>query len=190
MTAANITRILAGLSFLIFFCPFFDMCSGHEAATADASLETPVEITETPQETVTETAPQPETVINNEIESVLNGYRVAAVFAGSIIENRLDLHEKDTWQDPVVYTVLFFVIATLISLSIFILNLLKKYRTVFILSCVNIFFIVAETITFFLPEGVFEEPEQIKFGYYLFVANGIALIFVGYKAKNQPTHAV
>jgi hypothetical protein len=61
MKSANITRILAGLSFLIFFCPFFQMCS------FDA-------ISGTPHHEETE-----QKIRAEEKENTYSGYRMAGI---------------------------------------------------------------------------------------------------------------
>lgn len=195
MKTTNTLRILAGLSFLIFFCPFFQMCSDedipkkvNEAAIVSDSIAretTPSKIDEVVKKK--REAQKQAYLEEHRHEWVFNAYEITSNYSGALIEDGV---ERRDLKDPAFWFVIFFIFSVVTSLAIFITALLKKAKGVFILSCINTIFIVLYSIFLFMGDTPIEHLYQVKFGYYLFVINSIALIFVSYKAKNQYKHAV
>ncbi len=120
-------------------------------------------------------------------EWIFNAYEISSNYGSALGKNGV---ERRDLKDPTFWFVIFFLPSVLTSLILFALALLKKIRAAFISSCVNVVFIILYSLFLFLGDTPIEYLYQVKFGYYLFVLNSIALIFVSYKAKQQPRYAV
>lgn len=195
MKTTNTLRILAGLSFLIFFCPFFQMCSDedipkkiNETAIVSDSIAgetTPSKIDEAVKKK--REAQKQAYLEEHRHEWVFNAYEISNTYGNALAEDGV---ERRDLKDPAFWFVIFFIVSVVTSLVIFIMTLLKKTKGIFICSCINLLFVVLYSLFLFVGDTPIESLHQVKFGYYLFVINSIALIFVSYKAKNQYKHAV
>ncbi|KOS05522.1 hypothetical protein AM493_05360 [Flavobacterium akiainvivens] len=197
MKTTNTLRILAGLSFLIFFCPFFQMCSDEdipkmvkEAASAEPDSITG-EITPPKIDEIAikeREAQKQEYLEEHRQEWIFNAYKICHIYGGAFTQEG-EIDSKDL-KDSAFWFVVFFLLSVLTSLILFVLALLKKIKAAFIGSCINIVFIILYSLFLFVGDNSIEHLYQVKFGYYLFVINSIALIFVSNKAKNQPVNGV
>jgi len=70
----------------------------------------------------------------------------------------------------------------LVSVITFICALRKRIKTVFYLSITNLLLAISSLILF-ICNPFFDEISQIKFGYYLFIINTLALIIFSKKLK-------
>lgn len=178
----NIVRILAGLTFLIFFCPFFQMCSDDSILQ---KVETTEEVT---SDSVNAEQVSTKSIINkipeekykleeNRKNHALNGYELAYINFKEI--------NKLTFDDIIDSGFVFFSFYTLIvfSSSILLINTIRKrMKIVFYLSVANLLLGISSLILF-VTDLLFEEISQIKFGYYLFIINTLALIIFSRKIK-------
>jgi hypothetical protein len=107
----------------------------------------------------------------------LNGYELAYINFKEI--------NKLTLDDIIDSGFIFFSLYTLIVLSSFIIlinAIRKRIKVVFYLSVANLLLGISSLIMF-ISDPLFEEISQIKFGYYLFIINTIALIIFSRKLK-------
>jgi hypothetical protein len=196
MKPSTTIRVLAGLSLLIFFCPFFQMCSDEnipkmvkEAAIIDADSiageTTPPKISEA---AIKEREAQKQAYLEeHRHEWVFNAYQISSNYGTALAEN--GIHPKDV-TDPIFWFIFIFILSVITSFIIFITAMLRIARAAFIWSFVNVLFIILFSLFLFMGDSPIEHFHQIKFGYYLFVLNSIALIFVSYKAKKQSVNGV
>lgn len=200
MTKQNIVRILSGLSFLIFICPFFQMCSDdsmikskrHEVPTTEettvvenTSEDIDVEkISPKNNRPITIQTPETETekeqsLAENRKHYTYNGYKMATyIFASESLKNM----ETNDLLDGTFHACLLFTLSLLASLAIFILSLKKRFNSVYKLALLNLLFAIVPMVIFYF-NGTLEEISQIKFGYYLFIINIVALIIFSRKLK-------
>ncbi|WP_136666606.1 hypothetical protein [Flavobacterium sp. H122] len=75
------------------------------------------------------------------------------------------------------YGILSFFLIMINSVFILIYSFLSKLRIVNILNKINIVLITSSLIFFFLKNGLLEDINQIKIGYYLFFLNSIGIIY-------------
>jgi hypothetical protein len=186
MTKHNVIRILAGLNFLIFFCPFFQMCS-------DKSMIRKEE--ETTEETILADEPNEDQIeiikdfggenerfitIPHENKTASSGYKLATY----VLEPKTlkDIEYKDL-LDSNFYAFMLFTLTLIVSIVLFVLSLKKKSNSVYKLALLNLLFAIIP-IGIFIVNGVLEEISQIKFGYYLFIINTLALIIFSKKSKS------
>lgn len=182
MTKHNIIRILAGLSFLIFFCPFLQMCSDGTLHKVEVAQEIVVENTQTEdslkydsESTVTTETfdKKEEKTAKSEKGFTINGYELAL----ASFKNPSNL----TTLSDIFDIFSFYALIVLLSIIIFISALRKKLKSVFWLSIINLLSGITP-ILMFLTDATFE-VNQIKFGYYLFILNTLALIIFSKKYK-------
>jgi hypothetical protein len=174
MTKQNIVRIFAGLSFLIFFCPFFQMCSESsrlKKTLAEQSVEQ--------SEIIKEKARQERDSIEFSEKVTFSGYRMGTyIFEPESLKNM----EADDLLDSTFHACLLFTLTLILSIILFILSLKKKFNGVYKLALLNLLFAIVPILIFY-SNGVLEEITQIKFGYYLFIFNTVALIIFSRKLK-------
>lgn len=186
MKTTNIIRLLAGLSFLIFFCPFFDMCSSPLKKEINQQLSesgVKTEIT-TVQDSIAENTLIPITDTptasnKNEQTSVLSGYGLSTYLFKYFKEINTDELKGSTF-----YALLCFTFILIISGLQVILSFKNKLRQVHYLAYINIFLSLVAMLIFYI-NGTLEVLSQIKFGYYLFLINTIAIIVLCKKAIKQ-----
>ncbi|HYD90582.1 MAG TPA: hypothetical protein VEA37_03730, partial [Flavobacterium sp.] len=186
MKTTNIIRLLAGLSFLIFFCPFFDMCSSPLKKEINQQLSesgVKTEIT-TVQDSIAENTLIPITDTptasnKNEQTSVLSGYGLSTYLFKYFKEINTDELKGSTF-----YALLCFTFILIISGLQVILSFKNKLRQVHYLAYINIFLSLVAMLIFYI-NGTLEVLSQIKFGYYMFLINTIAIIVLCKKAIKQ-----
>lgn len=164
MKRANIIRILSGLMFLIFLCPFFQRCSKEELRNGFIRTE----------------------VRNNPDLITDNGYNL------SICRHILNQSWDEFIWPEVIFTIIIFV-----SFGILIYALKNKNLTVKILSFINVALGIS-FIALMLLMHTLTNIRQIKYGYYLFFINTIAIIVLSTKqiraqnglrtAQHNPPH--
>lgn len=197
MNKHNIIRFLAGLSFLIFFCPFFQMCSDDSILIkryeeAQAIEETPnsialEEITTEKSKTIVVQSPEErirkeQELLENRKIYTLNGYELAFLSFNKIDELALDVVFDSGFLFLSLYTFTF-----VLMLIIFISALRKRMKVIYWFS-ITILFLIMLSMLIFVFDPLFEEISQIKFGYYLFIINTLALII--FSRKFKPANAV
>jgi hypothetical protein len=191
MKIQNIIRILAGLSFLIFFCPFYQTCSDKSMLKKTQGKEITVEKASdkdsiTPEKIHTETnvVIDPVTKNSTDIEQkakddlnesreryTLNGYGMGYYI---LMPDAGEFKLKDL-LDVQFYAFFSYIIIMILSTLIFAFSFRGKYKAIKILSFLNILLAIGSMAIFYF-EGGLDDPAQIKFGYYLFLMNSIAII--------------
>lgn len=160
MTKQNLIRILSGLMFLIFFCPFFQMC-------ADDSLYK--ETSEAENKALPEEGHDTNT---------LNGYELGS----QIFKIESDESDKGIFTEPLLYVYLCFTLTLALIAINFILSLSGKFKIVGatsgIIVLLNIIALTIATVT-----QTLKDTSQIKFGYYLFAINLVLIIMLCAKLK-------
>lgn len=181
MKKANIIRILSGLMFLIFLCPFFQMCSNPVFLKLPDTND-PIVKEKAREEAIKEFA--------------LNGYELSTITYKPLAEEGLpQASELDFGLLPFVsYSILLPLIIILLYVT-----LRKKFKSVLWTSCLLLFFGILPLINLFF-DGIFEDINQIKYGYYLFFINTIAIIVLSTKqicaqngiraAYHTPSHPI
>lgn len=157
MKPANITRILAGLSFLIFLCPFFQTCSFDTGVLTDAISGRPHH-EKTRQEKLTE-----------EKENTYTGYRVAGINSAT----------PDDFNSLTVY----FFILVIVSAAILYFAIRGSFDNVFWFSAISLIMLMA-CIVILLPV-YFVLIIMVRYGFYLLLCNTIALMIFSRKAYKQ-----
>ena len=188
MKTTNIIRLLAGLSFLIFFSPFFDMCSRPlkkvrtEEVTITETDTLPIQDGIAENSIVATDATKANSRIKNNNEekiSILSGYGLSTYIFKYFKEINTDELKGSTF-----YALFCFTIILIISGLQVILLFKSKLRQVHYLAYINIFLSLVAMLIFYL-NSTLEELSQIKFGYYLFLINTIAIIVLCKKAIKQ-----
>lgn len=152
MKANNIIRILAGLSFLIFCCPFFQLCSD------DMMMKK-----------------QPET--KEEFEQRKKDITVDAYQLSAF--RKLDPHDdrEISWMDT------FFTSIIIFSTIILIKSFKSHSMSLSILCYLNLLLCIGFVIMAFISR-LLEDFSQLKFGFYLFIINTIAIIAAAKKVED------
>lgn len=152
MKTTNIIRLLAGLSFLIFFCPFFQMCSDDMMLKRHPLTKEQLDLR---KQSIT-----------------------ADAYELSIFKNLNPYNEQETnWMD------IFFSVIIVSSIFILIKSLNRQLTYLSLLCYLNLFLAVGFLIS--ALGTLFENLNQIKYGYYLFIINTIAIIVLCKKAIKQ-----
>lgn len=181
MKTQNIIRVLAGLSFLIFFCPFFQTCS--DRSLLKQQRQSILADTATQAERVAHEAKekkwQQESLEESRDKATLNGYGM-----GYYVFQSADEFETKDLLDLILYGLFAFTVSILLSVWIAIASFTNKNSLITKLCYWNLALVVGSMPVFYL-KGVLEDINQIKFGYYLFVINTIAIIVFCKKALKQ-----
>lgn len=163
MTKQNVIRVLSGLMFLIFFCPFFQMCS-------DESLPFP--------KTAIDPTEDASLLKNAEDGIIMTGYELGMQIFTLTSD---DLKDNVFTQSP-FYIYLCFTLTLALSALVFILAMSGKFKKAGVTAgAILLLNLIALTIA--SVEQIFTDISQIKFGYYLFVANLVAIIALCAKTK-------
>ena len=179
MKTQNVIRLLAGLTFLIFFCPFFQMCSDESITKFPFRKEKIEETTISQSAKSIETAK--EKLQEDKDKSTFSGYRMATYL---FEPDSLKDFDANDLLDAVFYAFLSFSFTLIISLIVLVQSLRKKFSSVYKLSLFNLLFATIPLLIFIF-DGTIEDIAQIKSGYYLFTINIVALITISKKAKNS-----
>lgn len=172
MTKHNIVRILAGLSFLIFFCPFFQMCSESSRLKKEFA-----EKPKTQSEIIKEKEKQEKDSIEFSKEFTFSGYEM-----GSYIFTHDEKISTDDLKDDGFIIFFSYSLVLLFSLFILLAASTNKIKPVYYFSIVNLFLGIISLIML-ITEEIIVIISQIKFGYYLFILNTLALIIFSKKSK-------
>lgn len=162
MQKATIIRVLSGLMFLIFLCPFFQTCSKPVFLKLPDTND-PVVKAKAREEAIK--------------KFTLNGYELSTVMCKPLAEEGPPkASELDFGLIPFVsYALLLPLIIILLYLSF-----RNKFKSVLWTSYLLLFFGIIPLIYFFW-DSIFEDIRQIKYGYYLFFINTIAIIVLAKK---------
>lgn len=152
MKANNIVRILAGLSFLIFCCPFFQMCSDDMMLKKEPETQEQFE--------------------QRKKDITVDAYQLS-------VFRKLDPQDdhKISWMDT------FFTVIIIFSAIILIKSFKNHSMSLGILCYLNLLLCIGFIIIAFMST-LLEDFSQIKFGYYLFIFNTIAIIVANKKVED------
>lgn len=193
MKSTQIIRILAGLSFLIFLCPFFQMCSDeslmvkipvHEVATSEGM--TAKEISEMSAASAKEIElAKKEAKEEAKKEYTVNAYELAVFpFLKSdefLLRDLFDIQ---------LYAFLCYILIIVMSI-ILLINIIRKKHKRVLQHAVTILILMTVPLIIFYKEDILEDINQIKWGYYLFFINIFAIIYFARKANiKMASHAV
>lgn len=187
-------RFLSGLTFLIFLCPFFQMCSDEDIfkkykEVETVEYETSPAISEAPVNTV------PEEPVFEPVKSIqaqrdeytYNGYQLAATLFIDIDKSEFGISDI---KDPGVYIFMCYTMAVIFSITVLVYAIRNNSRKVR-------FFGIYSLLTMIVPLGInyyiggLEDINQIKYGYYLFIINVISIILLANKGNSKViTHAI
>lgn len=179
MKNSNVIRLLSIISFLIFLCPFFQMCSDKDLPVPEAA-ETTVEVsdgslisenekTEVSLPVIEKTEAQKQLDLEeSRKEYTNNGYEMGFYIFKS------EPFEVGDLSDPALCPFLCFTMILASSILIVISIFRSRLKTVLWLSVTNLILSFI-AIAIFYGIGNIEDISQIKFGYYLFLANTIAI---------------
>lgn len=169
MKTPILLRILCGLTFLILFCPFFQMCADKKHV-----LSKPAEIHAEQQSSNGYATDVKEFFIEkhtyNSHDTILNGYQIA-----------FTLTDSEAW-----YLGGSFGFIILFSIIMLLKVMYKNYKHLQTLSLLNIFLALI-CLCMSLSIHMLEKFNQIKYGYYVFLLNSIAIIILSRKiTTNTP----
>jgi hypothetical protein len=177
----NTIRFLSGLSFLIFFCPFFQMCSDKSIEEAPFTKEVLAEPSKFTKEELKKFENEKEIEIRKRIIETkkivtFNAYDFIYKTSGSDSKNTFkelfnSLDEIDT------YGVFSIILIIMNSLFILIYSFLNKLKIVIKLNKIGLSLLALSLVFFYLKIGLLEDINQIKIGYYLFFINSIGIIY-------------
>ncbi len=158
MKTPTLLRILCGLSFLIFLCPFFQMCTAENAGRSVKPDKEEVNHRSQHTGTKTDVEEAPAAFERVHIVKPFNAYELAYV-----------LTSMGFWYigSNFILTILFSII---IALKIF----RKSYKNIQTLSVLTVV-LLCIFLLMVASLGVFKNITQIKFGFYVFLANTIAI---------------
>jgi hypothetical protein len=197
-TNYNIIRALAGLTFLIFFCPFFQTCSdasivknNHKSEVYDEEREADKAY----QDSLSKSFDANDKRLENgdfttEEEAYLKKERKDWVFNAyefAIAINK-ETFSKFKWEDLKevgFYGSFIMPVVILLSLIIFACSFYNRFRLIFKVAVANLMLTLLLALLLYLDKNDFEALEMLRYGYYIFVINTLALIIVSYKATQK-----
>ncbi|MES2486631.1 MAG: hypothetical protein V4581_11890 [Bacteroidota bacterium] len=200
---SNLIRILAGLSFLIFFCPFLQTCSdasiiknNHKAETYSEQQEANKAFQDSLKkvnyandkrlENGNFTQKEEKYLKEKRKEWTFNAYQSSWIMN----EDLFSTFSSNNLTKLEFYGSLILPVVILLSLIIFISSLYKKFRLVFKLTLINLILLLLLALLMCIDIGKTEALEMFRYGYYLFIINIIAITVLSYKAKQKQAHAV
>lgn len=204
-------RALSLLGFLLLIAPFYDSCNGHGmkkcevpaegeiAVCIDSTMvEEPVNeindsIVEIPNESIKEVEEEKNCLEKAydfvDDDNSQNAFELAYLNEGYFKNGFKDfINEiKTAFQDE-DYEVFFFILKNtsfffiiIMTTLLLIFSFLKRFKSIFKLSKINLILLIITIICIFL-EGMFEEISQIKWGYYTFIVVQIGIFYLSRKA--------
>lgn len=162
VSTRNIIRFLSFLSFIILFCPFFQTCS-------DKSISNLPKIKEN-----NNIFQKNQLIKKSKKEYTFNGYQIAYIFADEtfFIKERRIVDLTDFLDSMISIS---FIILILFSIWIFYLSLFNN-NIIYKISILNLSVLLISIILLTLEKN-FENINQIKIGFYLFLLNSILIIY-------------
>lgn len=162
MKRTNTIRILSGLMFLIFLCPFFQMCSedvmfGRERITDDPVIKV-------------------QDFQDKKQQYTLSGYELSTVLLKSDFNNL----EAENFLDISIYAFPSYIFLPFLSVITFYFSLIKKFKYIIWLCYCMLFTCIFPLVIFYF-EDILDDFQQIKYGYYLFIINTITIIVLSKK---------
>lgn len=112
-------------------------------------------------------------------ESIKNLYEVNSIFLDGVKE-----FKPEDYQDAGFYFAMCFMVSLLFSVIILALSFINKFKAVIIFAIGNLIASFLMTVLYYYDGGL-EDFSQIKFGYYLFILNTVALILFSRKQINS-----
>jgi len=103
-------------------------------------------------------------------ESIKNLYEVNSIFLDGVKE-----FKSEDYKDAGFYFAMCFMLSLVFSVIILALSFINKFKLIIAFSVGNLISSFLMTVLFYYDGGL-EEFSQIKFGYYLFILNTVALI--------------
>jgi hypothetical protein len=201
MKTTKTLRWLSLLGFLLLMAPFYDSCNGQrmkqiDSVDAQAADTTVVEVDTVNIDTTEISKVQIDTV-SNSVENYVsifyqayefiddddseNAFEFAKVNIDDIVEFNFKVFKKDLKDEG--YKIIFFqlknlcfsfiVLVTIIGL---LFSFTKKTNWIYNLSITNLILLAITIICIFL-EGLFEDINQIKWGYYAFILTNQLLFY-------------
>jgi len=176
-------RSLAIFSFVIFLPPFMRTCSDRGVKEL---VKTPMEISEEDSEDApvifSSNEEYQQAIAETKKNYTFNFYSLTVmVFDG--------FNWKNVSSDKNFWAFLGFSIILFSSIFILICSLANSFKIIFLLSTINLVILFISTLIFYLTE-IIENINQIKIGYYLFVLNSIALIFLSKRILTEKENPV
>lgn len=144
----SLIKILSGLAFLIFTCPFFQTCSN-------------------------------ETIRSNPLAK-----RDANMASWSSNAYELSSLRHITEPDMFIWPEIFFTIIIFASIAIFVLGLGGHYSGLRFLCYLNLLLAFLYLVAMFFCL-VLEDIRQVKYGYYLFLINTLAIVLLSKKLEKE-----
>ncbi|MCI9844735.1 hypothetical protein [Flavobacterium pectinovorum] len=196
----KLLKKLTLLSLIVLLLPFFQTCSDKELMKNSLLKNSPLsEVVKTKsihqdsvlviidsdsntkefQYTFNELKKKKQETVNRFLslrdEATMNGYQLGIQFVQNL--------ESNNFLDSInVLDLPFFLILIITCLLIY-FSFKKKTKALLILSVLNLLLLVGYLLMYF-STGFFEDINQVKFGYYLFVINSILIIIESYKIRN------
>lgn len=191
-------RLLSLLGFLLLMAPFYDSCNGQrmkqiDSVDAQAAVEVDTvnidttEISKVQIDTVSNTVENYEPSIFYEAYEFIddddseNAFEFAKININAFFE--FDYKEFKTELKKEGNKVFFFKLKNLcfsfivlVSIMILLFSFFKKINWIYKLSIANLVLLAITVICIFL-EGLFEDINQIKWGYYAFLATNMLLFY-------------
>lgn len=168
-----IIRFLSGLTFLIFFCPFFQMCSDEAIKTSPLKEFSIKNGTPKKEADSLLTIFYKKKIEQGRKEYTFNAYQITKK---AFIDN-LALDIFDYLDEIDIYGSLCYPLFIIFSSIGLFFSLKSKFNRTRIFNYVNITLIILSIFFFYLKEGLLEDINQIKIGYYLFFLNSIVIIY-------------
>ena len=201
MKTNRLFRVLSLLGFLLLMAPFYDSCNGHRMKQADANAEATVDSTAIETDSIsidsTEIANTEVDTINNSVENYEisfaekayefiddedseNAFEFAKVSLDTILDFDYEGLKKDLKEGK--YGIIFFELKNFTFILIAIVALLtlifsfKNNLKVHKLSRLNLILLLITLVCLFI-EGTFEQINQIKWGYYVFIITNLLIFY-------------
>ena len=201
MKTNRLFRVLSLLGFLLLMAPFYDSCNGHRMKQADANAEATIDSTAVETDSIlidsTETAKTEVDTINNSVENYEpsfadnayefiddedseNAFEFAKVSLDTILDFDYEGLKKELKEGK--YGIIFFelknftfILIVIVTLLILILSF-ENGRLVRKFSKLNLILLLITVFSLFL-EGTFEQINQIKWGYYVFIITNLLIFY-------------
>ena len=179
MNKHTLLRILCGLTFLIFLCPFYQGCSdeklrnGKQIAIWNSRVQR-LDSTYTPK-----TEKKEASFIKKANDSIFLEKKRRVTYSGYEL-----IDDMFTTTGDFNYLSLAFIIIIVCSAFQFFYSFKSRYATIRVLGFINLFMALLYIILqlFFL---LLEDITQIKYGYYLFIINTIAITLLSKKLTDH-----
>lgn len=185
-------KSLLSISFLIFALPFLQTCSDdalknslkraeptQEPENSKIVYNKETNSTATKRDSIVLNKSEKEKVIqteNNDAEIWLKNAKKENTFnLYSLAYHPFADFDFKYFTDKSFYIYLIFPVLILLTITMLIMSLRKRFKQIMILSILNVVLLLIATLSLY-SISVIEDFNQIKYGYYLFVLNSILII--------------